>query len=69
MNVSAAEYDLMSSYEWSNYEARIKTNILRRYLTEEQRNLIYTSPQAYYEALNEIQDSTAEVVVTVEATL
>lgn len=69
MNVSMAEYDLMSEYEWANYQSRIKASILRRYLTEAQKSLIYTNPQEYYEVIKKIQDNTAEVVLTVEATL
>ncbi len=69
MNVSMAEYHLMSSYEQINYEERIRSNILKRYLSEEERNLIYTDPQKYYKIINKVQEDKAKVIISVEATL
>lgn len=68
-NISTTERDLMSDFEQSNYVNRMKSQILRRYMTEEEQNWIYTDPTKYFEKLKDIQDNTAYVEVSVEATL
>jgi hypothetical protein len=47
MNMSFAERDIMSSYEFSEHKARTTQQILRRYLSEEDRNLAYTNYDLY----------------------
>ena len=67
INMSKAERWIMSDFEYNSYVSRTIHGILKRYMTEEEANLIYTDPDKYYEKLAEIYDKTATVVMSVEA--
>lgn len=69
INMNISEQELMSGYEFENHKMRTVYGVLRRYMTAEEKNLIYTDYNAYLKKLQDIQDNTATVVVTVEATM
>ena len=69
MNMSLAEREIMSDYEYQWHCERTSQTILRRYLTEEERSLLYTNPEEYMKKLKWVSDHTATVVQTIECTV
>jgi hypothetical protein len=69
INMSRAERDIMSDYEYFWHCERTAQTILRRYMSEEDRNLMYTDPDQYMAKMKKIGDTTATVIQSIEATV
>ena len=63
INITKAEVDNMSSYEFDQYKSRMIGEILRKYVRDEDRELEFTNPEEFYKRLGNID--AAKVYFTV----